>query len=220
MAEMKERLYEVICAAVKPFPRERLDWIDWLMALTGYVVAVMNSLGASETKADEAPRAEAVRRIVALLYEDARGSTPWGGSLVGGAEGAITRFGVHWAKMQERGVLAMERAARALEKSAPERDEVDSDVLDLARRVLEDLQAIGIRAGALVPYDRAVANAEELARRLGADVRITADGFTAVELLDHLRQLPESQRLAFATFEGLSSATYQALCNFWAENPV
>lgn len=69
-----EALYELFCQ-VRPFPRERMDWIAWLMDEYEQLRIVM-SVGAS---GDRERQVEAARRLVELSYgDDARGSTPWG----------------------------------------------------------------------------------------------------------------------------------------------
>jgi hypothetical protein len=68
-----ERLFDVFCS-IKPLPKERLDWIEWLCQLSAHLSFVCSDLVA----VTEPERMSAARFVLELIYNDPRGATPWG----------------------------------------------------------------------------------------------------------------------------------------------
>lgn len=73
--ERNERTYERF-NALRGFPRERMNWIDWLWDLH-CALAVALRVGDTQDAIEADLRADAAARVQDLLYWDARGSTPW-----------------------------------------------------------------------------------------------------------------------------------------------
>ena len=71
----RERVYDLF-SRLRSFPRERMDWIDWLWWMYRYLSIVFDSV-TPEHVPDPEP---AARALLLLLYSDARGASPWGDS--------------------------------------------------------------------------------------------------------------------------------------------
>lgn len=73
---LHEALYELFCS-IRPFPRERMDWIAWLVDFSAPLPLVMG-LKVPGVSGDIAGRRSAAVRITELLYGlDKRGYSPW-----------------------------------------------------------------------------------------------------------------------------------------------
>ena len=111
-----EALYELFCT-IRPFPRERMDWIAWL----GELYDALDWLLDHRTDATKAEQIGQAERIVELLYGlEMRGSTPWG----------------TWLPPSHL------REARASSERAHEAEQAMRTLLEQARKALEPMKVL------------------------------------------------------------------------------
>ncbi|HKY36491.1 MAG TPA: hypothetical protein VJN18_11165 [Polyangiaceae bacterium] len=214
-AEMRRRFLVIsdLFCCVKSFPLERLDWIEWLLDLHSMLSVVFhldNLVDAERVHAFSPNMLDAARRVVALLYSDARGSTPWGSA----TPTPVALAAVGDAAMTRRGVEALERIASHYSKLVRfwGRDQPTNDLIEFAQRIVELLAKPTPHR--LHDHEQALATARELERRLRFDT-LEAGALPANELCEVLRDLPEGERAALRTFEGISARVRSAFEAFW-----
>jgi hypothetical protein len=114
---------------LRHFPRERIGWIGWLLSLHNALRIALDQ-GDLSDEADQDMRADAAGAVTDLLYHDARGSSPWGGStpapLRAGAdaEPSYMRLTREHAEREGRAVAALELLAGVWERFAAAADAV------------------------------------------------------------------------------------------------
>lgn len=198
-----ETIYRLFCQ-LRPFPRERLDWVAWLDELRLHLYSAI-----------EHEDSQGAHAVVELLYNDPRGSTPWGSSTPAPDMRAMMReqFARHERQLdalQNEAESATARALTTIARVAQRyervhmRDIPESDVLELARRVVSDLgrlDVVTVTPDGHESYDRALANALELARRLESDLE--REETSALDVVHELGRLSQRAREALlANFGG------------------